>query len=91
LTGQGRPWNTGALAERIKALPADRQGAAEELLSKEFYTVEEAAALLRLHPETLRRAIRNGRLRAVKLAAIKGCYRIPAEELERFKREGASG
>ena len=80
-----------ALAERVKALPADRQGALEELLGKEFYTVGEAAALLRVHPETLRRAIRDGRLRAVKLATVKGRYRIPAEELERFKHEGARG
>jgi excisionase family DNA binding protein len=58
-----------------------------EQLNRPFYTVPEVAELLGMHPETIRRALREGRLKGIKLGGRKSHYRIPAEALERFIRE----
>jgi len=51
-------------------------------MPREFWTVQEAALTLRLHPETLRKWIRQGRLRATLRGARKEGYRIAAADLE---------
>ena len=48
----------------------------------------EAAHLLDVHPETLRRLVRDGRLGAVRLRPG-GWLRFEPRELERFVRENA--
>ena len=46
-----------------------------------IYTLKEAAELLSLHPETIRRAYRDGRIKA---AVIGRMLRISETELERY-------
>ena len=46
-----------------------------------LFTVEETATLLKLHPETIRRYIKKGILRAVRLRRQ---YRIKEEDLNAF-------
>jgi excisionase family DNA binding protein len=48
-------------------------------MSEEVYTVEQFAERLKLHPKTVLRFIRDGRLRAVKVGKS---YRIPRSEME---------
>lgn len=48
-------------------------------MSEEVYTVEQFAERLKLHPKTVRRFIREGRLRAVKVGKS---YRILRSDLE---------
>ena len=48
---------------------------------KTTYTLAEAAELLSCHPETLRRAIKDGTLRAAKLGRE---YRISRSDLQTF-------
>ena len=52
-----------------------------------FLTVEEAARVLRVQPETIRRGIRAGRIEA---AMIGKGYRITDREIERLAKEGTS-
>lgn len=47
-------------------------------LSKEFYTIEEAAELLKVHSNTIRNNIKNGNLKALKIGLQ---WRIPRREL----------
>ncbi len=51
---------------------------------KQFWTVEEAAAILALHPETIRRMIKRGELDAVKVARR---LRIPQTALDALKTQ----
>lgn len=53
---------------------------------EEMLTVEEAAALLKLNPETVRRWIRSGRLHAVLIGSERAGYRIADAELRRVMR-----
>ncbi len=55
---------------------------------KTTFTLAEAAALLSCHPETLRRAVRDGELRAAKLG--RG-YRISRPDLEAFWTSSGGG
>jgi len=48
-------------------------------------TTNEMARLVRYHPESIRRAIREGRIHALPFGRS---YRIPAEEVARILREG---
>jgi excisionase family DNA binding protein len=50
-------------------------------MSEEFFTVEDAAGRLRLHPKTLRRFIREGRLKASRVGKS---YLIQRSELDAF-------
>lgn len=50
-------------------------------MSEQVYTVEQFAERLKLHPKTVLRFIREGRLRAVKVGRA---YRILRSELEAF-------
>jgi excisionase family DNA binding protein len=48
-------------------------------MSQEFYTAEQAATLLNLHPKTVRAWIREGRIKAARIGKQ---YRIMREDLE---------
>jgi excisionase family DNA binding protein len=50
-------------------------------MSEQFHTVEQAAQRLKLHPKTLLRFIREGRLRATRIGKS---YRILRSDLESF-------
>lgn len=50
-----------------------------EELTETFYTVQEAADLLKVHYQTVRNWIRNGEIRAVKIGRS---YRIPKSQIE---------
>jgi len=54
-------------------------------VSEEVYTVEHAAERLKLHPKTVLRFIRDGRLRAARLGKS---YRILRSDLEALIRQG---
>jgi len=51
----------------------------------ELFTVEETAGLLKLNPETIRRYIKKGILKAVKLERQ---YRITQEDIDAFLKRG---
>lgn len=48
------------------------------LVMTSLLTVEEAATQLRVHPETIRRAIRRGDISAVRIGSV---YRVDATEI----------
>ncbi len=51
----------------------------------EFFTVDEFAEVLRVHPNTIRKAIRTGRIQAFKTSGgRKASYRIYRSEIERM-------
>jgi excisionase family DNA binding protein len=54
---------------------------AGELYEETVYTVDEAAAIFRVPPETVRRLIRRGDLPAIRLGRI---YRIPKSAIDRY-------
>jgi excisionase family DNA binding protein len=49
-----------------------------------WLTVEDICDRLQVHPQTVRRWLRAGRLRGVRLGGSKLGYRISEDELERF-------
>lgn len=51
-----------------------------------LYTVESIAKLLSVHPETVRKWIKSGEMRAIKLGGPAG-YRISQSALNQFLRE----
>lgn len=53
----------------------------------DMFTSQEAAPLLRLSPESVRRLIREGRIKAVKIGKR---YLIAPAEIERIKAEGTA-
>jgi excisionase family DNA binding protein len=55
---------------------------------KLLYTTKEAADLLGAHPETIRRAVRNGELYA---AQVGQGFKISGYELEKFFRKRGGG
>lgn len=50
-----------------------------EELTETFYTVQEAADLLKVHYQTVRNWIRSGEIRVIKIGRS---YRIPKSEIE---------
>ncbi len=54
-----------------------------ETMRDKVYTVEETAELLQRHPDSIRRNIRKGNLRAVRARGRKG-YAILGEDIIRF-------
>ena len=58
---------------------------------QEVLTVKEAAARLKLNPETIRRWIKSGRIRAVSLGSDRAGFRIPASEVARILASGPAG
>jgi len=69
------------LAESIRALPDNRVIALKDMLKKPFYTPAEVAELLQIHVETVRRAIRDGRLKSHRFGRQ---HRISTTDLQRF-------
>jgi excisionase family DNA binding protein len=51
-------------------------------------TVKQTADSLGVGPETVRRWIRARKLRGVSYGSDRAGWRVPASEVERFKREG---
>jgi excisionase family DNA binding protein len=49
-----------------------------------FLTVPEAADMLRIAPETVRRWLRSGRLKGVSLGSDRAGWRIPRSEVRRL-------
>lgn len=50
-----------------------------------FYTIVEFALKIRVHPNTVRRAIKSGRINAFRVGAGKrSSYRIPKDEINRM-------
>ena len=54
--------------------------------TERLLTVTEAAERLRLNPETIRRWLRDGRLRGVWLGSDKAGWRISERDLDAFLR-----
>ncbi|HEV2107657.1 MAG TPA: helix-turn-helix domain-containing protein [Thermomicrobiales bacterium] len=55
--------------------------------SEQLWTVEEASARLRIHPESLRRWLREGKVAGYRLSRRAG-WRVPEEEIQRLLQEG---
>jgi excisionase family DNA binding protein len=53
----------------------------------ELLKVAQAADKLQVDPETVRRWLRDGRIRGINLGTGKGGWRIRSNELERFLKE----
>lgn len=51
-------------------------------IANKFYSPKEAEAYLSVSKSTVARMLRDGQLRRFK---VRGCVRIPAEDLERIK------
>ena len=81
-------------AERVSAMESVLQQLIQRIVSqpqKEFHTVTEAAELMDRAPYTVREWCRLGRLNASKALSgrgIDGEWRISAEEIQRWQREG---
>jgi excisionase family DNA binding protein len=79
------------MSERSAASPArliprlTRQGSGS-MIDDTLFTVEEVASRLGVHPETVRKWIKNGQLRATNLGGRAG-YRISKSALDQFLRE----
>ncbi|MBV9323272.1 MAG: helix-turn-helix domain-containing protein [Chloroflexi bacterium] len=57
-----------------------------------FITVQEAAAQLEVHPQTVRVWLREGKLKGRLIGGRKSGYRIPASEIDRLlSPDGDSG
>ena len=52
-------------------------------MQRDFYTVNELAALCRVHIITVRRWINQGKLKAIRLPG--GLYRVPRGEVDRIR------
>lgn len=57
-------------------------------MSIQYYTVEQISEMLDIHPKTIQRYIREGKLRAVKIG--KG-WRVTGHDLSAFTEQAASG
>jgi len=53
-------------------------------MADRFITVQEAAEQLRVHPQTIRLWLREGKLRGRLIGGRKSGYRIPASEIDRL-------
>jgi putative resolvase len=58
------------------------------MTDEELLTVHEVARRLKLHPETVRRWIRAGKLRAIRLGSDRAGLRIRASEVQRLLGAG---
>lgn len=55
---------------------------------EKFYTVREFAGILRVHPNTVRKMIKDGRLHPINTGSdVKPTYRIPDADLLRLSSE----
>jgi excisionase family DNA binding protein len=58
------------------------------MAEERLYTVQEVAQRFKTTPETVRRWLRSGRLRGIRLGGTKLGYRVAESEIERFLRQG---
>ena len=58
------------------------------MAEEKLYTVQEVAERVRTTPETVRRWLRSGRLRGIRLGGTKLGYRIAESDLQRFLDRG---
>ncbi len=56
------------------------------MVNEEWLTVQEAANRMKVHPETIRVWLRDGRLRGTQPINKRVGWRIPASEVERVLR-----
>ena len=57
----------------------------DEVARSEFLSIKEFAILLNVHPNTIRRAVKSGRINAFKVGyGKKGIYRIARSEINRI-------
>lgn len=76
------------LADDIRKLPPDRIEQLEKLvrsMGKKVVSLKEAAEILDVSVDTIRRAVKSGSLRAFQINKA-GNWKISIEELERFMR-----
>lgn len=76
------------LTEEIRKLPLEKIDQLEKLLNamgKKVISIKEAAEILDLSTDTVRRAIKSGSLKAFQLNKM-GNWKIPIEEIERFMK-----
>jgi len=66
----------------LEAIDPERESLAEPTMNQRFYTTDEVAKLLQIDPESVRRYVRRGTLRAVKLGGK--FIRIDKVDLDRF-------
>ena len=66
----------------LEAVEAEKSEERETPLEKRFYTTDEVAKILQVNPESVRRYVRRGKLRAVKLGGK--FIRIEKADLDRF-------
>ncbi len=58
------------------------------MAEEKIYTVQEVEERVRTTPETVRRWLRSGRLRGIRLGGTKLGYRIAESDLQRFLDRG---
>jgi excisionase family DNA binding protein len=78
------------LADSIRKLPQNRQEALEKAMTeKKIYTVDELSKILQLSPLTVRRAIREGKIKVIRLGSgPKAQIRITEAEVNKIVNEG---
>jgi excisionase family DNA binding protein len=56
-----------------------------DFVNKDFYSIKEFAIILDVHPDTIRRSIKNGRINAFRAgSSSRGVFRIPHSEIHRM-------
>lgn len=81
------------LVEDINKLPPDRIKNLEKIvhsMSKQVIGLREAARIFGVHPDTLRRAIKAGSMRAFQINKA-GNWKVPIDEVERFIKGNSPG
>lgn len=59
---------------------------------EDFYSIKEFAKKLKVHPDTIRRAIKSGRIHAFRAgSSSRGIYRIPSSEIHRMAEVDLQG
>jgi excisionase family DNA binding protein len=81
------------LADSIRNLPKNRQKQLKQELEmpddKKIYTIEELAKILQLSSETVRRAVRDGNIKVIRLGTgPKAPIRITKAEVDKILSEG---
>lgn len=78
------------LADSIKDLPQDRKEELQKFMAdKKVYTIEELSKILQLSTETVRRAIRDGKINVIRLGSgPKAPIRITEAEVDKILSKG---
>ncbi len=78
------------ITQELSKLPAEKLDQIEFLIKTmhgKVLNLKETAQLLKVSIDTVRRAVKAGRIKAFRLNK-NGDYRIPMEELDQFMKEG---